>query len=110
MELKEYQISTLDAFTRWRDALAAAQVQSETAVAALQSVGAVFRMMSATIPKLPGNDWLKMAVWLKLPGNTSAAPTTLAGISRTFALKCQPAAAKRYWLRLPWKGWAGRPA
>ena len=37
MELKDYQASALDAFTRWRDELAAAQAQSDTAVAALQA-------------------------------------------------------------------------
>ena len=40
MELKEYQTRALDAFERWRDALAAAQAQSETAAAALRGVGA----------------------------------------------------------------------
>ena len=40
MELKEYQASALDAFTRWQEALEAARLQSETAVAALQGAGA----------------------------------------------------------------------
>ena len=32
MELKNYQVAALDAFVRWRDALAAAQANSETAI------------------------------------------------------------------------------
>ena len=39
MELKEYQVSALGAFVRWRDALASAQVQSETAIAAWRQSG-----------------------------------------------------------------------
>ena len=39
MELKEYQSATLDAFARWRDALATAQIKSDAAIAALQGVG-----------------------------------------------------------------------
>ena len=38
MDMKEYQISALDTFTRWRNALDAAQVQSEADIAALQQV------------------------------------------------------------------------
>ena len=38
MELKDYQANALDAFTRWWDALASAQAQSDTAIAALQNV------------------------------------------------------------------------
>ena len=39
MELKDYQVHTLNAFTRWRDELAVARVQSEMAVAALEEKG-----------------------------------------------------------------------
>ena len=39
MELKEYQASALDAFTRWLDALDTAQAQVDAAIAALQDVG-----------------------------------------------------------------------
>ena len=38
MELKEYQASALDAFTRWREAVERARLDSEAAVAALQGV------------------------------------------------------------------------
>ena len=38
MELKEYQAAALDAFTRWRDALAMAQAQSDTDIATLRQV------------------------------------------------------------------------
>ena len=39
MELKEYQEAALEAFSRWREALATAQAQSHAAVAALQQAG-----------------------------------------------------------------------
>ncbi len=39
MELKDYQANALDAFTRWLDVLATAQVQVEAAIAALHDVG-----------------------------------------------------------------------
>ena len=38
MELKEYQASALDAFTRWREAVERARLDAEAAVAALQGV------------------------------------------------------------------------
>ena len=74
MELKEYQISTLDAFTRWRDALAAAQVQSETAVAALQSVGADIPDDVHNYPK---------TAWQRLAQNGGVAETAGQYVSRT---------------------------
>ena len=40
MELKEYQVAALEAFSRWLDALATARTQSETAADALRGVGA----------------------------------------------------------------------
>ena len=40
MELKEYQASALDAFTRWRDAVEAARTKADVAISALQGVGA----------------------------------------------------------------------
>ncbi len=39
MDLKEYQASALDAFTRWLDALEEARLRSETGIAALQDAG-----------------------------------------------------------------------
>ena len=74
MELKEYQTSTLDAFTRWRDALAAAQVQSEIAVAALQSVGADIPDDVRNYPK---------AAWQRLAQNGGVAKTAGEYVSRT---------------------------
>ena len=58
MELKEYQTRALDAFERWRDALAAAQAQSATAVAALQGVGAD---VPADVRNYPKTAWQKLA-------------------------------------------------
>ena len=40
MELKDYQVAALEAFVRWRDALAESRAKSETAIAALEGVGA----------------------------------------------------------------------
>ena len=39
MELKDYQIRTLDAFKRWLDALASARTQSETMASAIRQTG-----------------------------------------------------------------------
>ena len=58
MELKEYQIRTLDAFSRWRNELAATQVQSETAVVALQGIGAE---IPADIRNYPKSAWQKLS-------------------------------------------------
>ena len=58
MELKEYQTRALDAFERWRDALAAEQAQSATAVAALQGVGAD---VPADVRNYPKTAWQKLA-------------------------------------------------
>ena len=40
MQLKTYQTNALAAFAKWREALAEAEIKAETAVAALESVGA----------------------------------------------------------------------
>ena len=58
MELKEYQVSVLDAFTRWRDALAAAQAQSETTIAALEGVGA---FIPDDIRNYPKTAWQQLS-------------------------------------------------
>ena len=58
MELKDYQIRTLDAFTRWRNELTAAKVRSETAVAALQGVGAE---IPPDIRNYPKSAWQKLS-------------------------------------------------
>ena len=39
MELKDYQVRTLDSFKRWLDALAAARTQSETMASAIRQTG-----------------------------------------------------------------------
>ncbi|KKZ15206.1 MAG: hypothetical protein TH68_01635, partial [Candidatus Synechococcus spongiarum 142] len=58
MELKDYQIRTLDAFTRWRNELAAAQVRAETTIAALEKVGVD---VPADIRNCPKSAWQKLA-------------------------------------------------
>ena len=58
MQLKEYQASTLDAFVRWREALATAQVQSETVIATLRQVGAA---IPDDIRNYPKTAWEQLA-------------------------------------------------
>ena len=58
MELKDYQVAALEAFVRWRDALAEAQVKSETAIAALEGVGAD---VPDDVRNYPKNAWQKLA-------------------------------------------------
>ena len=58
MELKDYQVRTLDAFTRWWNELGTAQVRSETAVAALQQVGTD---IPPEIRNYPKTAWQKLA-------------------------------------------------
>ena len=58
MELKDYQIRTLDAFTKWNNELAAAKLRSETAVAALQGVGAE---IPADVRNYPKSAWQKLS-------------------------------------------------
>ena len=76
MELKEYQTRALDAFERWRDALAAAQTQSETAVAALQSAGVDLPADIRNYPK---------TAWLRLAESGEVAPTAGPYVDRTAA-------------------------
>ena len=58
MELKEYQIATLEAFVRWRDALAEARAKSDTAIAALQGVGAD---VPDDVRDYPRSAWQRLA-------------------------------------------------
>ena len=58
MELKDYQNRTLDAFARWRNELAAARVQTEVAVAALEQAGAD---VPAEVRNYPRSAWRKLA-------------------------------------------------
>ena len=76
MELKEYQTRALDAFERWRDALAAAQSQAETAVAALQSVGMDLPPDIRNYPK---------TAWQQLADSGEVAPTAGPYVDRTAA-------------------------
>jgi len=58
MELKDYQSRTLDAFTRWRNELAAAQARSETAISALVQVDAD---IPPDIRNYPKTAWQRLA-------------------------------------------------
>ncbi len=58
MELKEYQTRALDAFVRWREALATAQLKAATAIAALESVGAD---IPPEVGNYPRQAWQQLA-------------------------------------------------
>ena len=58
MELKNYQAAALDAFVRWRDALAEAQGKSETAISALEGVGAD---VPEDVRNYPKSAWQNLA-------------------------------------------------
>ena len=64
MELKEYQTRTLDAFTRWRNELAAAQAQSETTISALSQVGVD---IPPDVRNYPKAAWEKLATAGEVP-------------------------------------------
>ena len=58
MELKNYQAAALDAFVRWRDALAEAQAKSETVISALEGVGAD---VPEDVRNYPKSAWQNLA-------------------------------------------------
>ena len=58
MELKDYQITTLDAFARWLDELEKTRIKSESDVATLESVGVD---IPADVRNYPKSAWLKLA-------------------------------------------------
>ena len=70
VELKDYQASTLDAFGRWLDALASAQAQSDTVIAALQSIP------GATVPddirNYPKTAWQQLGQSGGIPASAGA--------------------------------------
>ncbi len=74
MELKEYQADTLTAFVRWRDALATARQESETAIAALQAAGIGVTEDIRNYPK---------TAWRKLKESGGVAESAGAYVSRT---------------------------
>ena len=76
MELKEYQIRVLSTFVKWRDVVTAAQAQSETVVAALQSVGADILPDVRNYPKI---------AWQKLLETGDVAPAAGRYVERTAA-------------------------
>ena len=58
MELKEYQVGALDAFTRWRDALATAQAQSEATITVLEGAGS---FVPDDIRNYPKTAWQQLS-------------------------------------------------
>ena len=58
MELKNYQVAALEAFVSWRDALIQAGAKSETAVAALEGVGAD---VPDDVRNYPKSAWQRLA-------------------------------------------------
>ena len=73
MELKDYQSAALEAFVRWRDALASARVQSDTVVAALEGTGM----------DVPGVRDYPRAAWEQLVKNSEVAESAGAYVSRS---------------------------
>lgn len=62
MELKEYQARALEAFCRWRDALAAAQEKASSDLATLREVGAeVSDNILNDLQNYPKSAWRKLA-------------------------------------------------
>ena len=74
MELKDYQANTLEAFGRWLDALTEALAQSDTVIAALQSVGADVPDDIRNYPKM---------AWQKLSQSGGVAESAGAYVDRT---------------------------
>ena len=74
MELKEYQVAALDAFTRWRDALEEARAKSQVAVDALKGVGADIPSDVLDYPK---------SAWQDLAQSGGVANETAEYVSRT---------------------------
>ena len=58
MELKDYQAAALESFVRWRDALADERAKSETAIAALEGVGAD---VPDDVRNYPKSAWRRLA-------------------------------------------------
>ena len=74
MELKDYQSAALEAFVRWRDALASARVQSDTVAAALEGTG---MDIPAGVRDYPH------AAWEQLAKNGEVAESAGAYVSRS---------------------------
>ena len=64
MELKDYQSSTLNTFTRWLNELAAAQAKSDIGVAALEQVGAD---VPPELRNYPRTAWRNLAALGEVP-------------------------------------------
>ena len=69
MELKDYQANALDAFTRWWDALAQVQAQSDAAITALQAIGTA---IPDDIRNYPKTAWQQLAKSGGLPASAGA--------------------------------------
>ena len=69
MELKEYQLATLHAFTRWLDALHPAKVESEKSIAALEGVGVD---IPEDIRNHPKTAWTKLKESGEIPETAGA--------------------------------------
>ena len=76
MQLKDYQVSTLDAFVRWREALGTAQADSEKAIAIMRQVGAAIPADIRNYPK---------TAWEQLDQVGGVAPSAGEYVSRTDA-------------------------
>ena len=74
MELKDYQSAALEAFVRWRDALASAQTQADTTIAALEGVEADVLVGVRNYPR---------TAWERLARSSEVAESAGAYVSRS---------------------------
>ena len=79
MELKRYQFATLNAFTRWLDALNTAKVESEESIAALQGIGVDIPRDVRNYPK---------TAWEKLKESSDIPETAGGYVDRTDDAGC----------------------
>ena len=79
MELKKYQIATLNTFSRWLDALNTAKVESKKSIAVLQGVGLDIPGDVRNYPK---------AAWKKLKDSSDLPETAGAYVDRTDDAGC----------------------
>ena len=100
MELKDYQASALDDFTRWLDVLNDAQIQVDSAIVALTNEPGLMSaslMLFAITPKPPGSSCRPTAAFPPPPANTFHALTMPAVQFRISVSKFPQAGARPCW-------------
>ena len=85
MELKEYQSRALDAFVRWRDALAEAEREWRPAIAALEAAGAP---IPDAMRDVAGAAWKRLADADRLPAGSRVHTPRFDGAGRSIPHVC----------------------